>query len=440
MPTASAQAASISVSDAEVGEGDAAAGSFSITRSSLTSCTSATVTMSGTVAASDYVASAATGTISGTHPTYTIGWPASSTTMQLQITPTSDTIDEAGETLSAALSGGAPAVTCTGLSGSATLTFKDDDPTITLSVSDSDLAERYPDDYGAVRLSRTTADYPIAVAVSYTGTAGATDYQSSGTSIAIAAGALIQDVGLYAVPDRVDEGAETITVTAGACPCTGYQLGASSSSTVSLVDDDSTVSLSGPITVTEGGAATITLTRTNPRYALTVDLAGVDGSARSTGGSLADYASVQDATFAAGSTSTTVDLTITDNEVAEFTEAFSVVLRSPHDATLSTSAVRGVSDRNSAVLADGAVYRAPSGFPPLHGTPRCRLRLRNRRHQALPQDLFLGHGDGPRRLGIPHHGRHILATRHRSLEWVGLPARRHRRHNGGPAAHRRLPD
>ncbi len=166
--------------------------------------------------------------------------------------------------------------------------------------------------------------------VSYDG--GSTFTAIAGWSVSVPAGVTSFIVRLPTFDDALGEPAETITGTAAtaanAAPVAG---------TGTILDNDTpVVSISGPVTYNEAaGTATYTVTLSNPATAtVSVNYATVAGSA--TEG--VDYvASVGTLTFAPGTTSQTVTVTIADDAVYEGPETFSVTLSAPGGATLGTA-------------------------------------------------------------------------------------------------------
>jgi uncharacterized repeat protein (TIGR01451 family)/CSLREA domain-containing protein len=118
-----------------------------------------------------------------------------------------------------------------------------------------------------------------------------------------------------------------------------------------------------------GGSVTITITRTGGADPATVNYATSDGTALQPG----DYTTTAGtANFAAGATTATFNVPITNDAVFEATETFNVTLSSPSaDATLgapSTAAVTITDD--DLALADLAITKSVAGAGPfISGTP-----------------------------------------------------------------------
>ncbi len=246
-----------------------------------------------------------------------------------------DTLDEAGETFTLAISdpkgGGGPAASLKSTAKSVTTTIDDDDATptaITLSVDPDSLDEG--DSATDVTVTATldgdsTLTSATTVTISLGGTAVSSDYGvSSLASVTIPAGQSSGSGTLTVTPkdDAVVEGDETIVVSGSV---TGFTV---SGATITLEDDDTAdLSISGPSSnVAEGNSATYTVTLSKAvAKQVKVAWSATDGTASSS-----DYTATPSAiTFAAGSAAgatRTFTVAVPDDDLSEGTETFTVKL------------------------------------------------------------------------------------------------------------------
>ncbi|MEQ1543980.1 DUF4347 domain-containing protein, partial [Methyloglobulus sp.] len=192
----------------------------------------------------------------------------------------------------------------------------------------------------AVTLSSASSQVVTVGYSTANGTAIAgSDYTAATGTLTFAAGITTQFVTVSITDDTVYEGAigETFNVNlSGATNATiADALGIG---TITDNDGTPTLSLTGPAAVNEAaGTLTYTVTLSNPSAsAVTVNYTTTDGTA--VAGS--DYtASTGSLTFAAGETSKTITVAITDDSVYEGPESFSVDLSGPTNATITTGTV-----------------------------------------------------------------------------------------------------
>lgn len=199
-----------------------------------------------------------------------------------------------------------------------------------------------------------------AVSVDYTTSPGSatagTDYLSRRGTLRIPAGSTSAAVSIPVIPDRIDEGNETVIVRlAGAV---GAVVGRDTG-TARILDDDPVTARQigvGDSTVTEGASGTrrtrFVINLSRPRTsAVTVHYATADASAR-TG---EDYVGVVgDATFAAGQTVADVSVPVVGDPFAERDEVFTLMLSAPSGAVLGRGSGRGV------ILNDDGAESVPS--------------------------------------------------------------------------------
>jgi hypothetical protein len=221
----------VAATDATAGEPGTGQGSgtFTFTRTGpTTSSLVVTYTVGGTATSgSDYTAI-------GT----TVTFGAGSATTTKTVSVINDSVVEANETVVVTLVDGA--AYNLGSPSAATVTIRDDDPpSITVVAADASAGE--PANPGSFTFSRngpTTAALTVNIAVSGSATSG-TDYTSLGTTVTFAAGSATATKTVSPIDDAVAELTETVvaTVVAG----TGYVIGAPSSATVNLLDNDGVV-------------------------------------------------------------------------------------------------------------------------------------------------------------------------------------------------------
>src|SRR6185295_14149630 len=148
----------------------------------------------------------------------------------------------------------------------ASITDDDSQPSVTLSLSGSPLAEN-----GGTATVTATLSNPsvqdVTINLGFTGTAASgTDYSASNTSIVILAGATSGSITLTGIDDSTFEDSETVIV-----DVTGVTNGTENGTqqvTASISDDDSqpsvNLSLSGSPLAENGGTATVTAMLSNP--------------------------------------------------------------------------------------------------------------------------------------------------------------------------------
>ena len=226
----------ISVPDGSASEVGLDPGTFRFTRVGNTQFALAiTYTVTGTASGGgDY------GSISTT-----VTFPAGQTTVDRTVTPINDGVVEAGgETVIVTLTDGAQydlGVTTTG-----TVTIADQPvPIVTIATQDAAASELGLDP-GTFRFTRV-GDTQFALLITYTvtGTAsGGSDYNSISSNVAFVAGQATVDRTVTPIDDPTVEGDETVIVTLvdGA----EYNLGVSTTATVTIADDDVS-QLSAPV-------------------------------------------------------------------------------------------------------------------------------------------------------------------------------------------------
>lgn len=201
---------------------------------------------------------------------------------------------------------------------------------------------------GSGSVTATTSDATATA----TGAAPISDYVTK-TQVLTFAAAGTQNFAVTINGDTRDEDNETFTVTLSA-PSAGFSLGAPSSATGTITDNDNapTVSINSPAAVTEGATITFTVSlsaASGKAISVAHTTASGGGASGATEGS--DFS---DATgtlnFAADETSKTFNVSTTNDTLDEAdTETFTATLSAPTNATLGTSSGTGSLNDNDAL-------------------------------------------------------------------------------------------
>ncbi len=224
-------------------------------------------------------------------------------------------------------------------------------PVVSVSATTASVAEAA----GSLSVSFTLATpggaaLGCAVTASYhttPGTASAgTDYGEKTGTVTFAAGSpngATQTISVPILQDVRDEADETFFVDLGGA--SGAAIGANGRTTVTIVDDDPTPTLSiSDVAVTEGQSGTVVAT-------FTVGLSAVSGqsvqvayaTANDTAVAGSDYAAASGTlTIPAGSSTVTVPIAVFGDVLSEINERFTVTLSSPVHATLARSVGYGL--------------------------------------------------------------------------------------------------
>jgi hypothetical protein len=319
----------ITANDPNAAETSSDPGSFTITRSIVSAFPlTVTVTIGGTAAndGSDFTPTLPT--------TFTI--PADSAFVEVQITPVDDVVIDPNETLLLTLADGADYDL--GVNTSATVTIADNDttPVITITANDANAAEAGSDP-GAFTITRTgNITSPLDVTYSIDGTAASADYTPAlPTTVTIPADSAFVEIQITPVDDALVEGAETLILilTDG----TSYDLGATTSATVTIADNDVPV-VSIATTDTDAAEAgqdpgTFRITRVGSTTADLIVSYTVGGTA-----SAGDYtpALTGSATIPTGSAFVDVVITPLDDATVEANETIILTLSSSAGYTVGT--------------------------------------------------------------------------------------------------------
>jgi subtilisin family serine protease/Ca2+-binding RTX toxin-like protein len=321
-------------------------GQYTLTRTGLTtSSLTVNVALSGT---------ATNGTDYTTIPT-TVTFAAGSSTALVNLNVIDDTLVEGAETATLTVTSGTGYTV--GTSASATVNIADNDPPqVSVVATDANAAETLlgtppnPGQYTLTRTGPTTSSLTVNVALSGTATNG-TDYTTIPTTVTFAAGSSTALVNLNVIDDTLVEGAETATLTV--LSGTGYTVGTSASAIVNIADNDppqvsvvaTDANAAETLLGTTPNPGQYTLTRTGPTTSsLTVNVA-LSGTA--TNGT--DYTIIPTTvTFAAGSSTAVVNLSVTDDTLVEGTETAILTVTSGTGYTVGTvaSAIVNIADND----------------------------------------------------------------------------------------------
>jgi regulation of enolase protein 1 (concanavalin A-like superfamily) len=248
------------------------------------------------------------------------------TVRQIAVTVLDDAVIEANETVLIAL--GNPVGVYFGSLTNHTLTILDDDsPVVTISSTDTNATES--GDTALVTLNRagpTNSAVTVNLTRAGTATAGA-DYAGINATALIPAGVTSLTLTLTPLQDVTAEGTETAIFTV--VPGAGYSVGAPSSVTIFIADDDRntvTIDATTPIAVEGGASGVFTVSRTGATNAsLTVNLT-ITGTATSGTDFTTAPTPITTLVLAAGQSSRTITVNPIDDALTEGDEAVLVQL------------------------------------------------------------------------------------------------------------------
>ncbi|MCP4348818.1 MAG: hypothetical protein GY795_25345 [Desulfobacterales bacterium] len=342
---------SLTIDDVIVAEGTNI--TFTVT---LDAASSNTVTVSYATADS----SATTADSDYTYASGTLTFNPGITTQTVTVTVTGDTKYETDETFYLNLSGQSNA-SITDSQGLGTITNNDAQPSVTLGLSGSPLAENGGMATVTANLSNLS-NQGVTVNLVFGGTASnGTDYTASGSSIFISAGTVTSSITLTGNNDTPDENDETVTVNIDSVS-NGSESG-TQQVTASITDDDPLPTLTvNDITVTEGNSGTVSAVfsvalNTPSGKTVTVNYSSGDGTASV---SDSDYTAVSGTlTFTPGTTTQTVTVSVNGDARDEDSETFYVNLSAPSNANISDSQGAGTINNDdtspSLVISDATV-------------------------------------------------------------------------------------
>ncbi len=342
LTVSAAPSVSIAVAPASVSEDGATNLVYTVTRSlNLSSPTVVNLTTGGT----------ATSGVDYTGGVATVSIPSGATTATVTINPTADATVEANETVILTVAAGSGYTV--GAPASATGTILNDDvPSASITVAPSSVNE----DSGTPLVYTVTLDQPslvplsIAYTVGGTATSG-TDYAAVSSPLSIAAGATTGTITVTPTADSSVEANETVVLTLAAG--TGYAVGAPTSATGTILDDDQPALSISDVSLNEGDSGTTAFTFTVSLNAaagpggVSFDIATANGTA--TAGS--DYVAqaLTGQTIAAGSNSATFTVLVNGDTLHEPNETFFATVSNVTGATVADGQGTGTIVNDDAV-------------------------------------------------------------------------------------------
>jgi len=326
----------------------------------------------------DYTVGVTGGTLSANRSTLTLGPGVAGAT--LTITPIDDTTAESTETATVTL--GAGAGYTLGSPTSATGSIADDDtpPAVSVATSDASGAEQGSDAI-VFTISRASSFKQVVVNLTWGGTAtfgsdyavsvsGGGTLSANGQQLTLGIGVFSATITVTPVDDNAFEPAETVTVTVATG--TGYTVGAPSSATGSIADNDTSVV---SVATTNGAGSeqgqspiVLSISRTgNLANMIAVALAwsgtatfGSDYTVTATGAILS--ANGLQLSFAPGATGAILTVTPIDDSIVESTETVILTLGSGTGYNVgSPSSASGLIADNDAVPAVSIAATDASG-------------------------------------------------------------------------------
>ena len=248
---------------------------------------------------------------------------AGATTATIPVTVIDDTVPESDETvvLTLAASGGYQVVS----PGTHVLTIVDDEPVVSFASASQSAVEGSGTRNVEVTLSPApTTALTLAYTVGGTATPGADFTIADSGTVTVLAGATTATVPVTLIDDTVPESNETVVLTLAALA--GYQVVSPGTHTLTIVDDDPTVSFASASQSVGEGSGThdveVTLDKAPPS-AVTFSYT-VGGTA--TAGSDFTIAGSGTVTVLAGATTATVPVTLIDDTVPESNETVVLTL------------------------------------------------------------------------------------------------------------------
>ena len=336
----------------------------------------------------------------------TVTFPASAITQTVLVPIMNDTLDEPAETVMMRLSNPAGGAVL-GARDTATLTITDNDVAGVIQFSAALYTVNESATSAAIVISRTggtasgvTIDFTPSDGPGLTGALAGVDYTAATTSVAFGTGELSKTV-LVALPgdDLAAEGNKNVVLTLSN-PGGGATLGARSTATLKILDDEPTVQfVTATYSAAEGSAATITLERTGPPGVVIVQYATSNG----TGTAGVDYvAKTGTVTFASAAKTATFSIQTIANSI----------VNGPRTINLSlgpvTAGTAVVGPQGTAVLqiADndlgGALHFTAAGYSVKEAFGIITLSVRRDGGFAGPVTFHYATQDGTAKAGIDY--------------------------------------
>jgi hypothetical protein len=272
---------------------------------------------------------------------------AGASTATITVTINDDLIREGDETFTLSL--GTPTGATLGATTQHTFTIVDNDPipTVDFSSATQSINENSINNTVIVRLSSvagSTVTIPFSVSG---GTAtGGSDYSLASSPVTINAGSSTAAITLTVNNDSLDENDETLVLTFGTP--TGATLGATTQSTVTIVDDDAPPIVQFFVSLQSFAESASTQTILAVLSAPSTKAISVNYSVGGTANNPADYTlSGNTLTFAPGQTSAVQTITIVNDTTSESDETVVLTLGTPTNASLG-----GISQQTVTIVDD----------------------------------------------------------------------------------------
>ena len=287
-----------------------------------------------------------------------------------------DVTPEADETFTVSLSAPTGGATL-GAIASSTVTILDNDDVVapvpgTLSISPATISVNEDGGTATFTVTRTdgsdgtvTVDFATADG---TATAGS-DYTVQTGTLSFADGVTSQTITVPILDDAIDEDDETFTV-AISNATGGASLGTTTTATATILDDDNAVPVPGELSIApatisvdeDAGTATFTVNRTGGSDGpVSVNFATADGTATAGSDFVGQTGTLN---FADGVTSQTITVVITDDDVDENDETFSVAISGAGGGatlgTATTSTATIIDNDVPVVIVPGELSIAPA--------------------------------------------------------------------------------
>ena len=298
----------------------------------------------------------------------TLTFAPGTTTQNIDVTVRGDTMDEPNETVIVTLSNPDNATITAGSGvGTGTIT-DDDDPVISIVAADPTVIEGASATFTVRATSAPMTNLTVTVAV--TDGAGTFITGMPPTTVTIAASAMMATLTVPTTNDNTDEapGMITATVMTG----TGYRVagGGGGTARVTVNDNDAepTLAINSP-SVTEGNSGTatlrymVTLTGATARTVM-VDYADAGGGT-ATSGTDYDRITAGTLTFAPGTTTQPINVTVRGDTTDEQNETVMVTLSNPVNATIESGRGTGT---GTITDDDGPVISIAAGAAVTEGT------------------------------------------------------------------------
>jgi hypothetical protein len=360
LPTVSIEAAQPNISEA-----GPPAGVYRFTRAGDTTVTlivnCAVDLVNSTASPSDYQT-----------PVGSVTFAVGQTTVTADLNPIDDSEAEFAETVVLAIIPN-PSVYLVGAQSSATVYIADNEPPIVSIEATQNAAETGPTNgvYTFTRVGNIAASLTVGYARDLLSTASLSDYASLTGSVTFQSGATTATVELRPINDLEDEPTETVVlqILSG----TGYQIGAQSSATVYIADNDlPTVSIeAAQPNISEAGppAGVYRFTRVGDTTVTLIVICAVD-TVNSTA-SPSDYQlPVRSVTFAVGQTIVTADLNPIDDSEDEPDETVVLAITPKPSAYLigaQSSATVAITDNDVPTVSIAATQQNASETGPAKG-------------------------------------------------------------------------